>query len=86
MATMIRALGLQRRGGRVEGFLLFSVVASVVVPVALVIIVLVLLVQAQPAIQHFGLSFFWRTAWNPVKLDFGALPFISPRSIGSWAR
>src|SRR2546429_88195 len=35
-----------------------------------------LLVQAQPAIQHFGLSFFWKTAWNPVKMDFGALPFI----------
>jgi phosphate transport system permease protein len=76
VATMIRALGLQRRGGRVEGFLLLSLAASIVVPVALVIIVLVLLVQAQPAIQHFGPSFIWKTAWNPVKLDFGALPFI----------
>ncbi|MBJ7600296.1 MAG: phosphate ABC transporter permease subunit PstC [Candidatus Nephthysia bennettiae] len=73
---MIRALRLQRRGRRVEGFLLFSLAASIVIPVALAIIVLVLLVQAQPAIQHFGLSFFWKSAWNPVKLDFGALPFI----------
>ena len=39
MATMIRALRLQRRGGRVEGFLLFSLAASIIVPAALVLIV-----------------------------------------------
>ncbi|MFW5999777.1 MAG: phosphate ABC transporter permease subunit PstC [Halanaerobiaceae bacterium] len=29
-----------------------------------------------PAIRKFGLSFITSTKWNPVKSDFGALPFI----------
>src|SRR6187551_2766205 len=31
---------------------------------------------AWPAIQHFGLSFVWTEAWDPVTQDFGALIFI----------
>jgi phosphate transport system permease protein len=29
-----------------------------------------------PARNQFGLSFLWRTNWDPVAGDFGALPFI----------
>ena len=76
MATVAGASRLERRGPPREGFWMFTLVISVVVPVVLVLIVLVLLRQAQPAIQYFGPSFFWKTAWNPVKLQFGALPFI----------
>jgi phosphate transport system permease protein len=72
-----RAATLQLgRGRRRDGFLALSLAASVIVPAALLTIVLVLAVQAQPAVHQFGLSFIWKTAWNPVKLDFGALPFI----------
>ena len=31
---------------------------------------------AWPAIEHFGLSFIWTEAWDPVDAVFGALTFI----------
>ena len=49
---------------------------SCAAPVALVVIVLTLLQQAAPAISQYGLAFLVRSVWNPVTLDFGALPFI----------
>ena len=54
---------------------LVSVVGSAV-PAALVLIVLTLLQQARPAIEHFGLRFLTDTDWNPVTESFGALPAI----------
>ena len=45
-------------------------------PIALVLIVAVLAQQAGPSITHFGLGFLWGTDWNPVTLNFGALPAI----------
>jgi phosphate transport system permease protein len=45
-------------------------------PAALIVIVLTLLQQAAPAIGHYGLAFLLRSAWNPVTLDFGAVPYI----------
>ena len=35
-----------------------------------------LVIQARPAIAHFGLSFIWGTQWNPVTAHYGALPFL----------
>ena len=45
-------------------------------PAALIVIVLTLLQQAAPAISNYGLAFLVRSVWNPVTLDFGALPYI----------
>jgi phosphate transport system permease protein len=45
-------------------------------PLALILIVLTLLQQAGPAISRYGPAFLIRSNWNPVTLDFGALPFI----------
>jgi phosphate transport system permease protein len=45
-------------------------------PLALILIVLTLLQQAWPAITKYGPAFLIRSNWNPVTLDFGALPFI----------
>ena len=36
----------------------------------------VILQQALPAIQQFGLGFLWGSEWNIGELKFGALPFI----------
>ena len=47
-----------------------------VAPLALLLIVLVLLQQAWPTITKFGPAFLIHSNWNPVTLDFGALPFI----------
>jgi phosphate transport system permease protein len=52
-----------------------AIVASAV-PALLLLIVLTLLQQAMPAIQHFGLRFLSTTDWNPVTDSFGALPAI----------
>lgn len=49
---------------------------SCAAPAALIVIVLTLLQQAMPAITKYGPAFFVRSAWNPVTLDFGALPYI----------
>jgi phosphate transport system permease protein len=57
----------------------FRTVVSVVAgaaPAILVLIVLMLLQQAQPALQKFGLGFLWGSDWNPVTESFGALPAI----------
>ena len=45
-------------------------------PAVLILIVLVLVQQAWPAIQQFGAGFISGTDWNPVTLSFGALPAI----------
>ena len=50
--------------------------------VALSVVALVLLLvyvmaaYALPAIQKFGWHFLWTSRWDPVKENFGALPFI----------
>jgi phosphate transport system permease protein len=45
-------------------------------PLAVILIVLTLLQQAWPAITKYGPAFLIHSNWNPVTLDFGALPFI----------
>jgi phosphate transport system permease protein len=49
---------------------------SCAAPAALIVIVLALLQQALPSMQRFGPAFLVRSVWNPVTLDFGALPYI----------
>jgi phosphate transport system permease protein len=69
---------LRRRGIRI-GDILFkgiAVAASLAAVVLLGLIAYKILDLAWPAIKDFGLSFIWTNAWDPVKLDFGALAFI----------
>ena len=49
---------------------------ATVVPLVLVLIVVTLVVQALPAINHYGAGFLTATAWDPVSENFGALPAI----------
>jgi phosphate transport system permease protein len=53
-----------------------TALVSCAAPAALIVIVLTLLQQAAPAIRTFGPGFLVRSIWNPVALDFGALPYI----------
>jgi phosphate transport system permease protein len=53
-----------------------TALVSCAAPAALIVLVLTLLQQALPAITHYGPAFLWRSVWNPVTLDFGALPYI----------
>ena len=54
--------------------LMFSVALLILVVVGGMIIALA--VESLPAIREFGFAFVWGREWNPVKSEFGALPFI----------
>lgn len=49
---------------------------ALLIVVLAVIIVVQLWQGSRGAWSEFGLSFLWSTAWNPVRGEFGALPFI----------
>jgi phosphate transport system permease protein len=55
---------------------MLTALVSCAAPAALILIVFTLLQQAVPAINKFGPAFLVRSVWNPVTLDFGALPYI----------
>ena len=38
--------------------------------------IIALAVESLPATRQFGFAFVWSREWNPVKSEFGALPFI----------
>ncbi|MFP4199800.1 MAG: phosphate ABC transporter permease subunit PstC [Bacillota bacterium] len=38
--------------------------------------IIAMIYAAWPSIKEFGLPFLWGTSWNPVKEEYGALPFI----------
>ncbi len=59
-----------------DRFRLLTGIVACAAPLALVVIVFVLFEQAWPAVTRFGLSFLTGTDWNPVTLNFGALPGI----------
>ena len=69
---------LESRGIRL-GDVLFrgiAVVAAAAATLLLGLIAYKVIEQAWPAIEHFGLSFIWTKAWNPVDDQYGALTFI----------
>jgi phosphate transport system permease protein len=59
-----------------EGFFTITTAVGLLAPILVVAIVLLLASQALPAMQRFGPDFLVTRAWNPVKQQFGALPFI----------
>jgi len=68
-----------RRRGLHLGDLLFKGIALLAALAATVLLGLIawkIFQLAWPAIQHFGLSFIWTEAWDPVTQTFGALIFI----------
>ncbi len=66
-------------GGHLKYDLAFQKIATgmgllVVVLVAGIFVTLV--IESWPSIKAFGLRFLWTTTWDPVSLQFGALPFL----------
>ncbi|HTY07340.1 MAG TPA: phosphate ABC transporter permease subunit PstC [Gemmatimonadales bacterium] len=49
---------------------------ALTLPLLLLAIVTELVVSAWPAIHKFGLSFLWRSTWDPVNEVYGAAPMI----------
>jgi phosphate transport system permease protein len=74
--------------------MVITTAVALVVPLLVIVIVLLLASGAQPAIRQFGAQFVVSSAWNPVKQQFGAEPFIygtlgsssapSPSSTARW--
>jgi phosphate transport system permease protein len=54
----------------------FTLAVATFAPAVLILIGFILFQQAWPSISHFGLRFLVSTEWNPVTMDFGALPGI----------
>src|SRR4029077_1449294 len=52
-----------------------TALVAIAAPAALIGIVITLPQPALPAVQHYGPSFLPRSAWSPVTLDLGALPY-----------
>lgn len=73
---MALARGAARPIRSPDGFRTLTTVISLVAPLVLITIVLVVGSNAVPAIRHFGPGFLISRAWNPVKDQFGALPFV----------
>jgi phosphate transport system permease protein len=57
-------------------FINLSLIFAAILAAVLVGLVIVLIIDAMPAINRFGLAFLGSTAWDPVKENFGALPAI----------
>ncbi len=51
-------------------------VVATIAPLLVVVIVFILFQQAWPSVTQFGLGFLVGRQWNPVTLQFGALPGI----------
>jgi phosphate transport system permease protein len=69
-----------RRPARVrrspDRFRLLTALVSCAAPFVLLAIVVILYQEAAPAVSRFGPGFLVTSSWNPVTLEFGALPFI----------
>lgn len=50
--------------------------AALLVLVIVSVMILALAAKSLPSIRQFGFGFLWGREWNPVKSEFGALPFI----------
>ena len=73
-ALLARPGGKINRGDRIFTIIIRSIVLAVLA--VMVGIFIVLVTGAAPAIGRFGPGFIVSTGWDPVKLSFGALPFI----------
>jgi len=70
--------GRRRAGDRIGDGALYGLTAAAALTAVLIVglIAYELVKQAWPAIREFGLGFVTSRAWDPPKLDFGALDFI----------
>lgn len=76
---------LERRGIRLGDALFKGVAvgASLAATLLLGLIAFKVFDLAAPSMSHFGLSFLWTEAWDPVKEHYGALTFILGTAVTS---
>jgi phosphate transport system permease protein len=59
-----------------SSFILMTRVFAIAVAAVLIFIAIIVGIDAVPAIQEYGISFLWTSAWDPVNQAYGALPMI----------
>jgi phosphate transport system permease protein len=73
-ADTVFVTGGQNSGDR--NFRWLTIAAAAIVPLLLVGLVLLLLIDAMPAMQRYGFSFITTSVWDPVQEQFGAAAYI----------
>lgn len=58
------------------GFKKVTTTVALSVVTLTLLLLYIMIAYAMPAIQKFGWHFLWTSRWDPVKENFGALPFI----------
>jgi len=59
-----------------SGFVTVTKTFAIAVAVVLICIAVLVGIDAIPAIEEYGISFLWTSAWDPVNQEYGALPMI----------
>ena len=76
-----RALGASRWADRL--FKLTTLVFALIVAGLVVVIIVNMAMNSQLAFSKFGFGFVTRSVWDPVREEFGALPFIYGTAVSS---
>jgi phosphate transport system permease protein len=66
----------RRERARERVFTVAGIVAAVALVATIVLFFIQLIITSRASQKAFGLSFLWRSEWNPVTEKFGALPMI----------
>jgi phosphate transport system permease protein len=85
-ASAIRQF-LQGRGssaGADRGFRVLMLLCALSIFAIVALIATELVLRSQLSLHKFGLSFFFKSAWDPVSGDFGAFPFIYGTLVSSF--
>jgi len=66
----------RRERARERVFTVAGIVAAIALVATIVLFLVQLIITSGTSQKAFGLSFLWRSEWNPVTEKFGALPMI----------
>ena len=64
-------------------FKLTTLVFALAIAGLVVLIIIQMARDSSLSFEKFGLSFIWREIWDPVRDEFGALPFIYGTAVSS---
>ncbi|MHB8070345.1 MAG: phosphate ABC transporter permease subunit PstC [Candidatus Cryosericum sp.] len=66
----------RRERARERAFTIAGLIAAIALVATIVLFLVQLIITSRTSQKAFGLSFLWRSEWNPVTEKFGALPMI----------
>ena len=74
-----------RRAGRLADqlFKLVTLLFALAIAGLVVLMIVEMIRDSTLSLEKFGASFIWREVWDPVREEFGALPFIYGSAVSS---